>query len=152
MMVVAVLMMSCQFSEKPTNGPEAAQTSRRAQASANTVGRPDCRATAVANFENISFIADAPKLAHACHLLTKSHGHARVAAAVVDGMIAAAPASGRATFRAQAPPNFDEGPVMLLYVVVVIAAGCAAIVASADFYLWARWELERWKARRRRLA
>jgi hypothetical protein len=37
-------------------------------------------------------------------------------------------------------------------VVVVIAAGCAAIVASADFYLWVRWELERWKARRRRLA
>jgi hypothetical protein len=53
-----------------------------------------------ANLENSSFIADAPKLAHTCHLLTKSHDHARVAASVVDGMIAAAPASGRGDFRA----------------------------------------------------
>ena len=41
---------------------------------------------------------------------------------------------------------------MLLYGVVVIAASCAAIIASADFYIRARWEVERWKARRRRLA
>jgi uncharacterized protein (DUF2062 family) len=39
---------------------------------------------------------------------------------------------------------------MVLYGVVVIAAGFAAIIASVDFYVRARWEFERWKARRRR--
>jgi hypothetical protein len=41
---------------------------------------------------------------------------------------------------------------MLLFVAVVIAAAFAVIIASADFYIRARSEVERWKARRRRLA
>jgi hypothetical protein len=41
---------------------------------------------------------------------------------------------------------------MLLFVAVVVAAGFAAIIATADIYIRARSEVERWKARRRRLA
>jgi hypothetical protein len=41
---------------------------------------------------------------------------------------------------------------MILYGVVAIAACCAVIIAIADFYIRARWEVERWKARRRRPA
>jgi hypothetical protein len=41
---------------------------------------------------------------------------------------------------------------MILYGVVAIAAFFAVIIASVDFYIRARSEMERWKARRRRLA
>ena len=41
---------------------------------------------------------------------------------------------------------------MILYGVVAIAACFAVIIAIADFYIRARSEVERWKARRRRLA
>ena len=41
---------------------------------------------------------------------------------------------------------------MILYGAVVIAAGFAIIIATMDLYIRAKSEMERWKARRRRLA
>ena len=49
MIVVEVLMTSCQVSENPNSGPETAQRITRPQQATNTSGRPVQRAVAVAN-------------------------------------------------------------------------------------------------------
>ena len=52
MMVVVVLMTSCQVSENLKMGPSAAQQITRAQQPMNTSGRPVHLETAPANFVN----------------------------------------------------------------------------------------------------
>jgi len=51
MMVVPVLMTSCQFSEKPKNGPDMAQTTTKATASTNVAGLQENSEMKVENFE-----------------------------------------------------------------------------------------------------
>ncbi|GLS18767.1 hypothetical protein GCM10007874_17840 [Labrys miyagiensis] len=52
-MVVLVLMMSCQVSEKPKNGPDAAQMRTTAQQAMNVAGCPAAFATLSAALPNI---------------------------------------------------------------------------------------------------
>lgn len=51
MMVVPVLMTSCQFSEKAKNGPDMAQTTTKATARTNVAGLPENSEMKVENFE-----------------------------------------------------------------------------------------------------
>ncbi|MBZ9756883.1 hypothetical protein LB524_16445 [Mesorhizobium sp. ESP6-5] len=52
MIVVEVLMISCQVSEKASTGPEKPQTAIKAMQRMNVIGRPAPRATALAIFTN----------------------------------------------------------------------------------------------------
>lgn len=58
MIVVEVLTISCQVSEKPKNGPLQAQMTNRPRAITNTQGRPKAEETAVVKRVKISGFLD----------------------------------------------------------------------------------------------